>query len=208
MGKVRGLSLQEKRDKVMAIFTEPGALFFNEKEIAQLAVKRGVRDGPDILKTLVDDDLVTSDKVGVSRYFWHLPSEAEKKLRTRKRKAEAATEEREATKKRHVEATAALRAERAGGDEREAGLKELAELKSKEAALLEELSQFAAVDPEKLAEIRKARTEALIAANRWTDNIFSIQSYLRNKFSMERRAVKEVCKQAGVPDDLDNIDVH
>lgn len=207
MGKVRGLSLQEKRDKVMAIFTEPGALFFNEKEVAQLAAKRGVRDGPDILRTLVDDDLVTADKVGVSRFFWHLPSETEKKLRARKRKAETATENHEATKKRHVEATEALRAERAGGDARDASLKELAELKTKEAALAEELSQFAAVDPEKLAEIRKARIDALVAANRWTDNVFNMQSYLRNKFNMERTNVRAFCKNAGVPDDLDNIEV-
>ena len=73
--KRKGLSLDEKRSKVQAIFFESQS-FFQEKEIEKEASKKGVRDGKDVLKTLTDDDLVLKDKIGTSNYFWALPSTA------------------------------------------------------------------------------------------------------------------------------------
>lgn len=39
-------------------------------------------------------------------------------------------------------------------------------------------------------------------ANRWTDNIFSLQSFCSNKFSL---AKSDFDSQFGIPDDFDNI---
>ena len=44
------------------------------------------------------------------------------------------------------------------------------------------LQEFADNDPAALEDMAKEAATALEAANRWTDNIFSIQSWIRKKF--------------------------
>lgn len=41
------------------------------------------------------------------------------------------------------------------------------------------------------------------AANRWTDNIFCIRSWVKNKFNMEEKVLN---KHFGIPDDLDYLE--
>ena len=39
-------------------------------------------------------------------------------------------------------------------------------------------------------------------ANRWTDNVFQLRSFVKNKFGM---AEAEANKQIGIPADFDNL---
>ena len=41
------------------------------------------------------------------------------------------------------------------------------------------------------------------AINRWTDNIFSVQSWCKNKFGIETKAM---CQNFGIPEELDYLD--
>ena len=41
------------------------------------------------------------------------------------------------------------------------------------------------------------------AINRWTDNIFSVQSWCKIKFGIDN---KTMCQNFGIPDELDYID--
>ena len=54
--------------------------------------------------------------------------------------------------------------------------------KEKAAKLKARLQEFADNDPAVLEDMAKEAATALEAANRWTDNIFSIQSWIRKKF--------------------------
>ncbi|XP_062102256.1 meiotic nuclear division protein 1 homolog [Humulus lupulus] len=73
--KKRGISLEEKREKILQIFYDSQD-FFLLKELEKLGPKKGVitQSVKDVVQSLVDDDLVSKDKIGTSVYFWSLPS--------------------------------------------------------------------------------------------------------------------------------------
>ena len=75
MGK-KGLSLEEKRKRILDIYYEKKEVF-NLKEIEKIGAKRGVvfQAIKDVNQSLVDDNLVQFDKIGSGAFFWALPSE-------------------------------------------------------------------------------------------------------------------------------------
>ena len=60
----KGMSLEEKRTKVLELFHESKSVF-NFKEVEKLAVKKGViqQSVKDVVKSLVDDDQVNLSEV-------------------------------------------------------------------------------------------------------------------------------------------------
>ena len=170
----------------------------------------------DVLTSLVDDGLVDSDKIGTSVYFWAFPSKA---TQARKRKIESSTENLETVswliyvsiltgwstknflvqlKKRLVSAEKAIVEAQKGrvtSDEREKLLTALETEKQENNRLQCRLQEFAENDPEVLEAMAKEATQAVEAANRWTDNIYSIQSWIRKKFpSVEQVSNGRVCQ--------------
>ncbi|KAI0309803.1 Mnd1 family-domain-containing protein [Amylostereum chailletii] len=79
----RGLSIAEKRAKMLEIFHETKD-FFQLKELEKLGQKKGVvsQTVKDVVAELVSDGLVKSDKVGSSNFFWSFPSQAGVEVRT------------------------------------------------------------------------------------------------------------------------------
>ncbi|KAG0574593.1 hypothetical protein KC19_VG274800 [Ceratodon purpureus] len=62
MSKKRGLSLEEKRNKMLEVFYDSQSFF------QKLGPKKGVilQSVKDVIQSLVDDDLVLKDKIGTS----------------------------------------------------------------------------------------------------------------------------------------------
>ena len=75
MGK-KGLSLEDKRKKILEIYYEKKEVF-NLKEIEKLGAKKGVvfQTIKDVNQSLVDDNLVQFDRIGAGAFFWALPSQ-------------------------------------------------------------------------------------------------------------------------------------
>ena len=67
-------------------------------------------------------------------------------------------------------------------EEREKLLAALETEKQENKRLEGRLKEFAENDPAVLEAMAKEATQAVEAANRWTDNIYSIQSWIRKKF--------------------------
>ena len=67
--------------------------------------------------------------------------------------------------------------------EREELLERLKEEKDKRNKMLLRLKDFADNDPAVLEQMARETGEAVEAVNRWTDNIFSIQGWIKKKFS-------------------------
>ena len=61
-------------------------------------------------------------------------------------------------------------------------LESLDKVRKEEQMLTSKLKEFADNDPAVLEEMASEAKTALEAANRWTDNIFSIQSWIKKKF--------------------------
>ena len=93
---------------------------------------------------------------------------------------------------------------REASNEREELLRCLEEEKKAEQQLTSRLKEFSDNDPAVLEELAREASTALEAANRWTDNVFSIQSWIKKKFpAVDSTGLN---KQFGIPEDLDYIE--
>jgi hypothetical protein len=83
-GKKKGLSFDEKRERMMTIFTEDKS-FFHYKDIEKKAIKKGIAfpSIKDVLESLVGDDMVEIEKCGNSSYYFSLPSKIINAKRTK-----------------------------------------------------------------------------------------------------------------------------
>ncbi|XP_033114051.1 meiotic nuclear division protein 1 homolog [Anneissia japonica] len=157
----------------------------------------------EVVQSLVDDAMVDTDRIGTSNYFWAFPSKASQ---TRKRKILDLSEALEQSETKHKVTKKKIQEAVKGkedSDERTDVLKELQEKEKRLAEVSAELERFRDCDPEVMDNMKKESKTALEAANRWTDNIFSIQSWCRKKFSIE---TKKLNKQFGIPEDFDYIE--
>ncbi|XP_069487400.1 meiotic nuclear division protein 1 homolog isoform X2 [Ambystoma mexicanum] len=180
MSKKRGLSVEEKRTRMMEIFFETKDVF-QLKDLEKIAPKeKGITSMSvkEILQSLVDDAMVDTERIGTSNYFWAFPSKA---LHARKRKLESLETQ----------------------EERAALAKELAALRQQKEQLQSEVEKYKECDPDVVEEIRQANKIAKEAVNRWTDNIFSVKSWAKRKFGFEE---SKIDKTFGIPEDFDYID--
>ncbi|XP_062991322.1 meiotic nuclear division protein 1 homolog isoform X2 [Elgaria multicarinata webbii] len=205
MSKKRGLSVEEKRTRMMEIFFETKDVF-QLKDIEKIAPKeKGITamSVKDVLQSLVDDGMVDTDRIGTSNYFWAFPSKA---LHARKRKLEELQNEfseyfqKKRTLEESIEKSKIGRQDTA---ERTALTKELTALRQKKDQLKAAIDKYKECDPDIVEEIRQANKVAKEAANRWTDNIFAVKSWAKRKFGFEDGKID---KTFGIPEDFDYID--
>ncbi|XP_071907716.1 meiotic nuclear division protein 1 homolog [Coffea arabica] len=208
MSKKRGLSLDEKREKMLQIFYESQD-FFLLKELEKLGPKKGIisQTVKDVVQSLVDDDLVSKDKIGTSVYFWSLPSCAGNQLRNVHRKLEADLQN---CKKRLAELEDQCHALKKGREEsvdREKALDELKAIEEKHNELKDEMGQYADNDPATFEAMKNAIEVAHAAANRWTDNIFTLRQWCSNNFPQAKEQLDHLFNEVGVTDDFDYLEL-
>ncbi|XP_069682875.1 meiotic nuclear division protein 1 homolog [Periplaneta americana] len=205
MSKRKGVSAEEKRTRMLQIFYEKKE-FFQLKELERIAPKeKGIiaQSVKDVLQSLVDDGLVDSEKIGTSVYFWAFPSKA--KHSKIKQVENAGNRLNEVTKKLKTsqENVAAAKIGREPTEERTQILEKVAKLKSEEELLLKEIQKYKDSDPEVMEKMKNQTQVAKEAANRWTDNIFSIKAWCKNKFFIEENVLN---KQFGIDPEMDYLD--
>ncbi|EZA57160.1 hypothetical protein DMN91_007304 [Ooceraea biroi] len=202
MSKRKGVSLDEKRMRMLQIFYEKKE-FFTLKEIEKIAPKeKGIvaQSVKDVLQALVDDGLVRSEKIGTSIYFWKFPGENI-----------TATERRVAdTNKKLVEAEFKLqklqeevqkeKELKCDTEERKKVLEKVKSLKQEEQEIKTKIAQLSGINPEEIAEMNTKAKRYKDGANTWTDNIFALQSWCKTKFGISEQ---ELNKQFNIPEDLD-----
>jgi hypothetical protein len=86
------------------------------QDVEKLGAKRGVvlQSIKDVLQSLVDDDLVHCERIGVSNYFWSFPSEAAVRLEAEAGKLGARLQ---ALQKEHAALEAQLAESRVGKED-------------------------------------------------------------------------------------------
>ncbi|CAH2301191.1 meiotic nuclear division 1 homolog [Pelobates cultripes] len=205
MSKKRGLSVEEKRTRMMEIFFETKDVF-QLKDLEKIAPKeKGITSMSvkEILQSLVDDAMVDSERIGTSNYFWAFPSKA---LHARKRKLEALetqmveTNQKKKTLQQNVEKA---KVGRQDTEERSKLAEELASLRHQRDQFKSELDKYKECDPDVIEEIRQSNKVAKEAVNRWTDNVFAVKSWAKKKFGFEE---SKIDKTFGIPEDFDYID--
>ncbi|KAJ8900964.1 hypothetical protein NDN08_000261 [Rhodosorus marinus] len=205
MSKRKGLSLEDKRSRMMEIFLtsmEP----FTLKELEKVAPKKkGIisQSVKDVVQSLVDDDMVLTDKCGTQTLYWSLPSAAAQQKRRRLSTLDEQIEKTKEGISSAEQSAKELKSGREESSEREEVLKRLGKLETESAELRSKLLIYSSCDPETIRSL-KIDSEAFRAgANRWTDNIFSIRSYVSEKFSIPPT---DFDKNFGIAEDFDYIE--
>ncbi|XP_053109142.1 meiotic nuclear division protein 1 homolog isoform X1 [Hemicordylus capensis] len=203
--KKRGLSVEEKRTRMMEIFFDTKDVF-QLKDIEKIAPKeKGITamSVKEVLQSLVDDGMVDTDRIGTSNYFWAFPSKA---LHARKRKVEELQNQYSDYNQKKENLHESIKKSKVGRqdtEERAALIKELTALRQKKDQLKTEIDKYKECDPDIIEETRQANKVAKEAANRWTENIFSVKSWAKRKFGFEE---SKIDKTFGIPEDFDYID--
>ncbi|XP_058067588.1 meiotic nuclear division protein 1 homolog isoform X2 [Magnolia sinica] len=207
MSKKRGLSLEEKREQILQIFYVSQD-FFLLRELEKLGPKKGVitQSVKDVVQSLVDDDLVMKDKIGSSIYFWSLPSCAGNQLRNAHCKLESDLASSKKRLAELLEQRDSLKKGREESDEREVALDELKAIEQTHKTLKDELGLYADNDPAALEAMKNATEIAHSAANRWTDNIFTVQHWCSSNFPEAKEQLEHMYKEVGITDSLDYLE--
>jgi len=205
MSKKKGLSFEEKRTRMVDFFFEKKD-FFQLKDLEkQLPKEKGItsQSVKEVLQSLVDDSLVDSEKIGTSIYFWAFPSKASQNRKRKIDDLESKLIELEKKKNSLVDALTKAKQGKEDSDEREEVLDVLGKLRKEKEDLAVNLEKYRECDPEVLQKIKEQTVEAKEAANRWTDNIFSTKSWIKNKFSFEDKVIDQ---QFGIPSEFDYVE--
>ncbi|XP_060811761.1 meiotic nuclear division protein 1 homolog [Bombus pascuorum] len=202
MSKRKGISFEEKRIRLLQLFYERKE-FFTLKELEKIATKeKGIvaQAVKDVLQTLVDDGLIKSEKIGTSVYFWIFPGENVTKMEQKISETLRNIVEAEFKLKKLKDACEKEKIGKEDTEERQILLRELEELKAKESQLNKQIAKFSDADPEVIAKLGEKVQKYKEVTNTWTDNIFAIQGWCKNKFDI---SVECLNKQFNIPDDLD-----
>lgn len=143
----------------------------------------------DVNQSLVDDSLILSDKIGAANFFWSFPSKTYLDQVTQKNNYEVSIGALKRNIETDTESIENLKKVRCMANRNEL-LQELNNLKSEEKKIDEVIEQYKYNDPEEIQKIEKEIEYIREHANRWTDNVWSIKSFLVKKKGMNS---KEVC---------------
>ncbi|XP_014782807.1 meiotic nuclear division protein 1 homolog [Octopus bimaculoides] len=204
MSKKRGLSVEEKRSRMMEFFFEKKD-FFQLKELEKLCQKeKGITSMSvkEILTSLVDDGMVDTDKIGTSVYFWAFPSKASQTMKKKINDLNKKTEDTLNRKALLEKLVTESKTKREDNEERDNILKELEKKKEENKRLISEVDCYQECDPDVIEGVKNQVVLAKETINRWTDNIFSTKSWIKRKFAFEDRIID---KQFGIPEDFDYI---
>ncbi|KAF9111650.1 Meiotic nuclear division protein 1 [Mortierella sp. AM989] len=122
----------------------------------------------DVLQSLVDDGLVTVEKIGTSNYYWSFPSAVQQ---SKKGKLQVLRDEFQRLEKANAELEANIQRAlngREDNDQRQELMAKLLEAEAEDRALQQELQKYSDSDPTLLEGQKKYSKIAKDAANRWT----------------------------------------
>lgn len=182
MAKGKGLSFEEKRKRMADIFKDDPS-FFHLKDIEKLGTKKGIiyQSIKDVLDSLVNDNLVETDKIGSSSFYWALPSkiyQVKKNSLDKNRETIENFENDNENVKIKIKEAKALRKET---DERQQKLEELEDLMKSKSEFEKKLGEYKKNDPERYKVIVSDTKQLLNLNDIWKDNIYSIHQWIKSK---------------------------
>ena len=136
----------------------------------------------DILNSLTGDNLVETEKIGSSAYYWSLPTRV---IKAKKKDIERLDQQIEEVTNninnvnKKIDEAKALRME---SDERTKKLEQLDEYNELISQKKKFISKFEKKDPERYEKINKDSKTVLDLYEHWSDNIFTIAQWYRTKF--------------------------
>lgn len=184
--KKKGLSFEEKRQKMLSIFKEKQE-FFHLKDIEKLGVKKGItfQTIKEVLDSLLGDDLVDSDKIGSSVFFWALSSKVYNtklnKLNKLKEENSALDAKIENIEKSIIDHKSSI----TETDERKEKIELLEKLKKENDELSSEIETYKNNDPKKFYAMEKDNKIYTELFELECDNIYALEKFVKARGSGE-----------------------
>ena len=199
----KGKSAEEKAAILLRIYHEKKEPF-NLKEIERDGSKAGVvqQTIKDINQSLIHDQKVQSDKMGSGVFFWSFPSKEFQDRKVKKGLMERQLDNARMALANAEESKSAAEASR-NSSERPTKMRRLETLQVEEARLNGILEMNKKNDPEEISRVDKLALINQTCANRWTDNLWALKSYL-----VKQRGFlgKDVDTMLGMGNDFDYPD--
>ncbi|KNB41425.1 hypothetical protein JH06_5201 [Blastocystis sp. subtype 4] len=176
------------------------------KELEKIAKDNGISTMivKDVVQEMLDEDMIIQEKVGTNMLYWIFPSQSymlkKRKLDSLRKEAELARAE----KAQLDESIAKAKASKPESEHRFELLRQYEEYKKKEETLQSQLDSMKERDPETIRMMKDDVKRAVEGANRWTDNIWSMKSFLVRKQGISS---KEADQALEIPDDFDYIEL-
>ncbi|KAL7668673.1 hypothetical protein ACOME3_009367 [Neoechinorhynchus agilis] len=177
--------------------------FFQLKEIEKISQKRlGINSNlvKEIVTGLVADNLVDTDRIGQSHYYWSYPSKVVNILEMEETKIKELIREFD-EKVHNVEVLLEKQQEKSNSaSDRTQKLQILESLKEKKRDLIGKYALVCERDPIRIEEIQSQCKDLIELINEWTDNVLIVKQWLKQKFHVEDSIIN---KQFNIPADLD-----
>jgi predicted transcriptional regulator len=182
MRKTKGLSFDEKRKRMLDIFKEDPS-FFHLKDIEKLGTKKGIifQAIKEVLDSLVNDNLVETEKIGSSNFYWALPS---KIYQVKKNTLDKNLSQIESLKTENQKLKQKIKEEKAARketDERREKLDELEEINRTIEDYTKKLNDFQKNDPVRYHNILQDSKQLINLNELWKDNIYAIHQWMKSK---------------------------
>lgn len=182
---------EQKIEKLLSLFTPSDV--YNLKDLEKLCSKVGLRSQliKDLVTECVNDNLIQSDKIGVSTYYWKFPVSKSTEITRMETEKEKLLKEIEILKQKKESLLSTRNSENRN------------ELIKEYKKLTEESSNcnlpFKYQD---YVDFQDNYEEIKNSVNTITEDIFSLQTYVCDKFGMNR---KDFDSAFGIKDDFDTI---
>ncbi|KAL0484109.1 Mnd1 [Acrasis kona] len=206
MSKKKTTSHDEKMDIVCDFFIEqrePFTLKECEKAIPKAKPQIKFPVVKEVIQALIGDNRIETDKIGLANYFWLYPSAAANKAKRKYEELEKEVEDQNSKKQKLEEEIEQALSEKEDTEERRNDLSTYEKLQATNKTQDQQLQKFADNDPVLVKKIEEDAIVAKESANRWTEVIFNLQSFLRNNTGL---STSDFCKQFEVPEDLDELE--
>jgi len=179
---------EESRRVILDIYNKTKQMY-TLNEIKTLAAKNGVNCNivADINQSLVDDELVHKEKVGIFYYYRLFPAKKDRVLHLQH---EQTLRHIEKYKRKIAKASVSLADAKR---ERAKKIARLAELTKERQVAQEELDSVKEnKDPQVSLDLKKELDFVKQAANRWTDNVINCKSYLVKERRVDKRDAMKI----------------
>lgn len=178
---------------------------FNLKEIETAGAKVGVvlQSVKDVVQSLIDDNMIETDKIGSGNFLWALPSKGRASMM---KKIESLDDSIRHTMTEIKLYRSKIQEESEGKEqnpERKALLEQLADLKEEEKSLKEEMEKISRTSKSHLTKCYSEADLYKSKANQWTDNIFEVKSWLKKK--NPALSEEDIDKNFNIPSDFDTL---
>jgi hypothetical protein len=152
------------------------------------------------VSALVDDRLVSTEKIGSGVFWFSFPATALLSLRSRVDALQLNVDDETGAAAAAAARLAQLSSDTAGASALSASRAELATLKARALVLEAKVKASEDVDPDVGRTLLKRVKAAKTGADRWTDNVLSLKGFLVKKYAMEP---KQAQTMLGMSDDFD-----